>query len=72
MDTVNTAGAVSGTIETIFGNPANGYYESGYQGTLEKVTLDATLNRLRFDFWNGGSTEGYGPLQFDLQRVTTP
>ncbi|HEY4184498.1 MAG TPA: hypothetical protein VGP07_05480 [Polyangia bacterium] len=69
IDSITTAGKVGGTIDIIFGTALAGYYESGYQGVLKNVVLDATGNRLRFDFWNGGE---YGPVQFDLQRLTAP
>ena len=54
-------------IDIIYGSPTVPYYESGYQGTLQNAQLDATGNRLQFDFIYGGE---YGPLHYDLQRVT--
>lgn len=73
FDSVTTIGKVSGSIDIIFGGDYGGqqvpYYESGYQGTLKNVELDATGNRLRFDFIYG---DGYGPLKYDLERVATP
>jgi len=69
LDSVTTTGAVNGSIDIIYGGSSVPYYESGYQGTLRNVQLDLTGNRLRFDFWYGGT---YGPLQYDLERVTTP
>jgi len=38
-------------------------------GELKNVELDATGNRLRFDFLDGGQ---YGPVSFDLGRVAAP
>jgi hypothetical protein len=52
-----------GSIDIVFGSP-DAYYESGLQGALESVELDATLARLRFDFMY----DNYGPLAFDLER----
>lgn len=69
IDSVSLSGQVSGTIDIIFGTRASGYYQSGYGGELEKVELDATGNRLRFEFWYD---HDYGPTVFDLQRVTPP
>jgi hypothetical protein len=39
--------------------------ESGDQGTLESVELDATLDRTRLELLHGRQL---GPLLFDLQR----
>jgi len=67
LDTVTAAGQVGGPIDIIYDYQAAGYAESGYQGDLRRVELDTTGNRLRFEFWYGGD---YGPLKFDLARVT--
>lgn len=69
LDSVTTTGEVNGRIDIIYGSPTVPYYESGYQGTLQNAQLDATGNRLRFDFIYGGE---YGPLHYDLQRVSSP
>jgi len=66
LDTVTAAGVVGGPIDIIYDYQAAGYAESGYQGDLRRVELDATGNRLRFEFWYGGQ---YGPLKFDLVRA---
>jgi len=66
LDTVTATGQVGGPIDIIYNYQAAGYAESGYQGDLRHVELDATGNRLRFEFWYGGE---YGPLKFDLARA---
>lgn len=66
LDTINTEKAVSGTIDIIFGGRGVPYYESGYQGYLRSVRLNADASRLQFDFWY---SDTYGPLKFDLERV---
>jgi hypothetical protein len=63
IEGVTLDGGGYGSIDIVFGEPEN-YYESGRQGVLENVELDATLARMRFDFMY----DAYGPLSFDLQR----
>jgi hypothetical protein len=65
VDTVSRDGSVSGSIDIIF-RYDTGFMESGYQGLLVNIELDATLDRLRFDFMYGMS----GPLVYDLERVS--
>jgi hypothetical protein len=65
VNRVSTSGEVGGDIAVIFGEPGS-FYESGYQGTLENIELDATGTRLRFDFMYDRT---YGPVAFDLERA---
>jgi hypothetical protein len=64
IEGVTLDGAGYGNIDIIFSEPGN-YYESGYQGALENVELDATLARMRFYFMY----DVYGPIVFDLERT---
>jgi hypothetical protein len=66
LDTINTSKAVSGTIDIIYGGRGVAYYESGYQGYLRNLRLNAGASRMQFEFWYGTD---YGPLVFDLERV---
>jgi hypothetical protein len=63
LEGVTFDGEGYGTIDIIFGVDGS-YGESSYQGALENLELDATFDRLRFDFMYGT----YGPLAFDLGR----
>lgn len=67
VNRISSGGVVGGDIDIIFGEEGS-FYESGYQGTLESIEVDADDGRLRFDFMYGGT---YGPLQFDLERGPT-
>lgn len=64
LDRVTDDGHAFGELDVIYGM-SGAYSESGYQGTLEDLELDATLDRMRFDFMYGGT---YGPLHFELER----
>jgi hypothetical protein len=63
LEGVTLDGEGYGTIDVVFGERGS-YSESGYQGVLENVQLDATFDRLRFDFMY----DTFGPLVFDLAR----
>jgi hypothetical protein len=60
---VTLNGEGTGIIDVIFSYEGQDY-ESGYQGKLEGIVLDATSDRLRFQMMYGE----YGPLEYDLQR----
>jgi hypothetical protein len=64
LDGVTPSGEVTGIIDVIFGYEGEPDYESGYQGRLQGIVLDATSDRLRFQMMYGQ----YGPLEYDLQR----
>lgn len=60
---VDLDGAGLGELDIVFGQPGS-YYESGYQGALQNIELDATLDRMRFEFFY----DTYGPIEFYLRR----
>ena len=45
------------------------YYPPAWQGELRSVQIDATGDRLRFDFYQ---SDMYPPIEFDLERVSAP
>lgn len=64
IDEINTLRRGSGSIEVFFdynGEPGL----PAWQGELANVELDASGDRLRFDF---NTSDGYGPVHFDLYR----
>lgn len=63
---VSTSGAISGEIGIIFYYGDNSYQSPGWQGLLQHVEVDATGDRLRFEF---RTSDGYGPVAFDLWRL---
>jgi hypothetical protein len=54
-----------GTIDIAF-DYGDVYDLPGWQGELHNARIDATGDRLRFDFFR---SDGYGPVAFDLARV---
>lgn len=54
----------NGLIDIIYWYPPDAAYESGHQGYLVDVELDATGDRLRFDLMY----DEYGPIHYELER----
>ncbi len=63
LDTTDGVTA-NGLIDIIYWYPPDAAYESGHQGYLADVELDATGDRLRFDFMY----DEYGPIPYELER----
>ena len=70
LDQISIEGHLSGSIDIVFSYPDGlggvRYDRSGYDGAMKEVELDATRNRLRFQFWYG---DHYGPILYDLERT---
>jgi hypothetical protein len=65
VDDVTLTGNVIGEIDVPF-DYGDSYGLPGWQGELSHIERDASGNRLRFEF---ATNSGYGPLQFDVERV---
>ena len=64
LSSVNEQGTVAGDIDIAFHYGAD-FGLPAWPGKLANLDYDRTEDRLRFEFWH----EGYGPVQFDLERV---
>lgn len=59
---VSVTGAASGQLDVPYLYGQQGCGLPGWQGVLSEVSVDATGNRMHFDF---GRSDGYGPIVYD-------
>ena len=65
LEDVSVLGRVRGEIDIVFGYGAGSYDVGAWQGLIQELVLDASGDRLRFEF---ARSDGYGPVTFDLWR----
>ena len=66
IEDATLSGNVVGEIDIAFGSGSS-FSLPAWQGELSRMELDASGNGLRFQF---RTSDGYGPVKYDLRRLT--